>query len=343
MARGRFISNSISTSKKFARLANDRHRLAYLMLVPHVDAEGRHDADLRILAGQVYTLLDLTHEQIQEAMTDLDRVGLIHLYAVEGEAYLEVVNFHEHNKVRRSSDGLPSHEAPSTIPAPSGYEHKPVTATEPLQSDYVATTAEVEVKVQVQDKVQVQEPRAHAREAGALKNHETGKTKKPPPPKLGDFDPHHITLPEFLDPDAWQRFVDHREELGKPLTEAGTRGILELLAKHPGNADAMLRQTCEAGWTRVFPLDKPRDRPNTNSAADAWEQILASARNGQMPNLDPPGKAALKAIGGWAAVAYGDERGLGLLRKRFLDAYQTKEVSHGTTKHPDEPDTSTRA
>src|SRR5690554_663477 len=109
MARGRFISNSISTSKKFARLATNDHRLMYLMLVPHVDADGRHDADPRILNGQVYTLLGLTTERVEAALYDMRDVGLIHLYEVEGDPFLEIVGFLEHNTPhhREKKDLLP--------------------------------------------------------------------------------------------------------------------------------------------------------------------------------------------------------------------------------------------
>lgn len=141
MARGRFISNSISTSKKFARLAKNDHRLMYLMLVPHVDAEGRHDADARILGGQVYTLLGLTVEQIEAGLADMHRVTLITLYQVKGDRYLEITDFHEHNKVRRKEDGTPSREAPSDIP-PLASGTVCDTTPERLRTDSAVTPAQ---------------------------------------------------------------------------------------------------------------------------------------------------------------------------------------------------------
>ncbi|HEX7038916.1 MAG TPA: hypothetical protein VF202_02260 [Trueperaceae bacterium] len=265
MARGRFISNSISTSKKFARLQSNDHRLAYLMLVPHVDAEGRHDADTRILAGQVYTLLDLTHDQIEAALQDMHRVGLIRLYQVDGETYLEVTNFHEHNKVRRRDDGTPSHEAPSIIPPPpagtqSDSAHMAGATTEELRSDSVAATAEdkVQVQVQVQEEVQEQEPRAHARAVGETKT--PSKNGKPKKGRTPTFDPSTVELPEFVSPDVWADFCEHRKAMRRPLTPPAVEGILKDLAKTPLDADAMLRQTITRGWTGVFPLDKDRDK-----------------------------------------------------------------------------------
>lgn len=157
MARGRFISNSISTSKKFSRLSKNDHRLMYLMLVPHVDAEGRHDADARILSGQVYTLLGLTLQQIEDGLADMHQVGLITLYSVKDDRYLEITDFHEHNKVRRDKDGNPSREAASSIPAPSaGTVAGP--APDQLRSNSAPTPAQGEgLRVKSKVKVQVQE------------------------------------------------------------------------------------------------------------------------------------------------------------------------------------------
>lgn len=123
MARGRFISNSISTSKKFSRLECNDHRLMYLMLVPHVDADGRHDADPRILNGQVYTLLGLDIERVEAGLNDMREVGLIHLYEVDGDPFLEIVGFLEHNTPhhREKKDLLPPPDqgTPLTTPKPN--------------------------------------------------------------------------------------------------------------------------------------------------------------------------------------------------------------------------------
>src|SRR5690606_14667456 len=96
---------------------------------------------------------------------------------------------------------------------------------------------------------------------------------------------------------------------------------LEDLAKHPNDADEMLRTSIKRGWTGVFPLDKPR-AAGSGPAAEAWEHILDAARKGKPPqDLDPPAKAALKAVGGWSAVAYCPDPYLAQRRAKFLDAY----------------------
>ncbi len=110
MARGRFISNRLGGSKKFSRLANDSHRLAYVLLVTMTDVEGRVEADPPLLKGYAYTLLDWSHAQVQTALEDMHNVGLIHLYQIDGEQYAQVTDFEKHNKVRKdreSNSGIP--------------------------------------------------------------------------------------------------------------------------------------------------------------------------------------------------------------------------------------------
>lgn len=156
---------------------------------------------------------------------------------------------------------------------------------------------------------------------GAQARRSPGKSGKGRKPK---FDPATVPLPDFVSRDWWTAFCTHRAEIDKPLTEAAVKLTLSDLAKHPLDADEMLRTSISRGWTGVFPLSKGRDASGESPASAAWDEILAAARKGKLPELDAPAKAALQAVGGFPAVAYGDERGLGLLRKRFLDAYGSK-------------------
>lgn len=166
------------------------------------------------------------------------------------------------------------------------------------------------------------EPRAQAH---AARSSNRSKAKKP---KLGDFDPKQITLPEFIDQEPWNRFIDNLHALGKTTTEPSVRQHLEDLAKHPDDANEMLRAATAGEWVRVFALDKPRTSSHGNPAAAAWDQILDSARRGKPPdNLDPAAKKALQAIGGWSAVAYCPEHLLGHRRRQFLDAHTTPKAA----------------
>jgi len=114
MAEGRMLKKRISKSRKFAALANDRARLLYVMMLPHLDVAGRLEATPDILRAEVVPLLHWTERTIQRALNDLDRVGLIQLYAVNGEQYLQFTMFEKYQRLN------PDREAKSEIPVPDG-------------------------------------------------------------------------------------------------------------------------------------------------------------------------------------------------------------------------------
>jgi len=155
MARGRFISNTLGSSRKFAKLPDHFTRLLYILLVTHADVNGRVDADPIWIRGQVLTRVPCTDDEIQEALTHLDAVDLIKLYEVNEAPYLEIVKFDEHNKVR------PEREAQAIIPGPTGAKParrparpKPEVdaglTADRLRTDSAASPAQVEVEVEVE-------------------------------------------------------------------------------------------------------------------------------------------------------------------------------------------------
>lgn len=133
--RGRMLSASLSQSRKFARLDNHNHRLMFVMLIPHVDEAGRHDAEPAILAGKCYTTLNFTPDEISIGLGDMSNVGLIRLYEAHGDMFLEIVDFHTYQTIRRKDNGEPVREAPSKIPPPARR------STDAPPSDSCRTTA----------------------------------------------------------------------------------------------------------------------------------------------------------------------------------------------------------
>jgi hypothetical protein len=145
MARGRFISNTLGDSRKFAGLHDDLNRAAYVLLVTWADAEGRFEADSVTLKGKLYTRLPWTPDEIEAALLDMYRVDLIRLYTLGEKRYGAVVDFHKHNLIRRKEDGSPKEEAPSRIPAPPervGSNPEPTPVPEPYRSSTGATLVE---------------------------------------------------------------------------------------------------------------------------------------------------------------------------------------------------------
>lgn len=97
MAKGRMLSKAVSTSQKLANLKSDSARLLWTWLLPHLDREGRFFAEASVVKGHaVPRLKNHTEKTIAEHLQQLADVGLILLYEVNGDTYLQYNQFDEH-------------------------------------------------------------------------------------------------------------------------------------------------------------------------------------------------------------------------------------------------------
>lgn len=119
MARGRFVSKSISVSKKFNDIPGKSGKLRrfpqllYLMILPHADDYGRLQADPQTIKALCCPLFSETIVQIETSLRILHDVGLVQWYEVDGNKFLQINNFDEHQV------GLHKRTSPK-IPGPSG-------------------------------------------------------------------------------------------------------------------------------------------------------------------------------------------------------------------------------
>jgi hypothetical protein len=112
MADGRMLKKLISHSRRLASLKNDTHRLIYTWLIPHLDVEGRFHADPTIIKGSVVPRIKhITEKIIDDALQDMSLNELIFLYSDDGEQYLELRKFEDHQTHLRKE-----RESPSKIP-----------------------------------------------------------------------------------------------------------------------------------------------------------------------------------------------------------------------------------
>lgn len=114
MAKGRMLLKSVSISQKLANLPSDSDRLLWTWLLAHLDREGRFYAEPSVVKGHaVPRLKNHTDETISESLQRMADVGLIVLYRVNGDSYLQYNQFDEHQV------GLhKEREAPSSCPPP---------------------------------------------------------------------------------------------------------------------------------------------------------------------------------------------------------------------------------
>ena len=111
MAEGRMLKKVISESRRLADLKTDSGRMLYTWIIPHLDIEGRLNASADMIKGKVVPRLNhFDKTLINECLEDMNRVGLVTLYEFDGDRYLQLRKFQEHQTLR------PSKEAKSIIP-----------------------------------------------------------------------------------------------------------------------------------------------------------------------------------------------------------------------------------
>ncbi len=111
MARGRMIDKSFVKSQKLNELTRSE-RLAYAMILPFLDREGRTVAEPIVLKANVFRWSDFTLEEIAESIAAMARIELVRLYADrDNAAIIQFVRFDEFNSPN-------SKEAKSDLPGP---------------------------------------------------------------------------------------------------------------------------------------------------------------------------------------------------------------------------------
>jgi len=118
MARGRFITKDICLDKTVNDINDPWSMLAFTWLITHADCEGRVYGDPAIVKSLIFPRrTDITIEQIDGYITEWNSKGLIILYEVDGDRFIEFPNFLKH-QVGLIKD----REAKSNIPARVNHE-----------------------------------------------------------------------------------------------------------------------------------------------------------------------------------------------------------------------------
>lgn len=112
MARGRFITNGITSDKKINDLSDDTSRLAFTWLITFADCEGRTHGDPAMVRSMLFPRrTDITTEHMDAYLQEWQSAGLVRIYTANGDTWLDFPNFAKHQTGLRKD-----HEAVSTIP-----------------------------------------------------------------------------------------------------------------------------------------------------------------------------------------------------------------------------------
>lgn len=102
MARGRMLSKSLSTSRKFRALLDEAGKrrefdqVLYTLLVAHADDFGRLEGDSFTIKALCYPTSPRPESDFGAALRAMHHVGLIVVYDVDGNRYVQIVQFDEH-------------------------------------------------------------------------------------------------------------------------------------------------------------------------------------------------------------------------------------------------------
>lgn len=121
MARIRTIKPDFFRSDDVAQLSY-RARLTWVGLWTYVDDEGRGKDNARIIKGDLWPLEDeVTHKDVEKDLGELSKAGRIHRYEVDGEKYLLILKWTDHQRIAKPTA--------SKLPPPSGSDTTPVAPT----------------------------------------------------------------------------------------------------------------------------------------------------------------------------------------------------------------------
>lgn len=175
MPEWRKLFRDVSDSKKLPLVTSDSPRMLWTWMIPYTDCEGRILADPHYLKGKVVPRLqDWDVEKVSKCLAELDAVGLIQLYDVDGESFaqFEQPQFDTHQVIGKKEDGSPKKEAPCKIPAPPPRDSRPT--TELLRSSYVVTPARL-------DKIRLDKSRGESSTPDLLPTNSGVTTDQDPP------------------------------------------------------------------------------------------------------------------------------------------------------------------
>ncbi len=111
MARGRMLSKDISLDEKVNALSDDSAQLLLTWLIPHLDCEGRTYGEAGVVKAMVIPRHNWSNKRVEKYLTEMEKLGLIARYSLNGNSYLFAPNFDKHQvglrKERESQSKIP--------------------------------------------------------------------------------------------------------------------------------------------------------------------------------------------------------------------------------------------
>lgn len=173
MARIRTIKPEYWTDERMASVSLEA-RLLFLGLLNLADDEGRLRGHPALIRGALFSYDDLTVAQVDWWLGELEKVGRIQRYRVDGEAYIWVRHFARHQKIDRPT--------PSRIPEPPESTESSV-PSEPLDESSTSPRRVLDESSTSPREELLRKGKEQGKEQGTGNREETS---SPPPPAASD-------------------------------------------------------------------------------------------------------------------------------------------------------------
>lgn len=107
------ISKSISTSTKLAEVSHFA-KVIFTWTIPHCDDYGHMDGNARLVKGIVVPLCEESPEDVEKALKELEKHGLIERYEIDGRQYIEILKWDDHQTLKTDRPLNVRYPLPST-------------------------------------------------------------------------------------------------------------------------------------------------------------------------------------------------------------------------------------
>lgn len=212
----RYLKPGVRDSEAIESLSPNAEILYYRLIVT-VDDFGRYDARPSMVKAACFPIREsMTASKVEALLKELSEHGLVVVYQVDGKPYMQLCKWD--NVPRAKESKYPALESECMQ----------------MYADVCNTNTDAPLTVTVTKTETVTK---------------TGNRKQETA--------HECAQPEYpagLDVSAWDRWVDYRKGIGKPLKPVSWPAAMQAMAKHTQNQSAVVDQSIAAGWQGLFAL-----------------------------------------------------------------------------------------
>ena len=93
MAEKRMVAKKITESKQITLLKTPWAKLMFTWMIPHADDYGRLHGEPEMIKAKIFPREHKSLQKIKEWRDELEKVGLIKIYTVDNQEYIQLINF----------------------------------------------------------------------------------------------------------------------------------------------------------------------------------------------------------------------------------------------------------